>query len=206
MVEYVRFGLTKLYTMLFKQATLKQIKAGKVKLAFRKWKTPSAKAGGLQKTSIGVLLIEEVKKIPSRSITNEWAVKAGYENKEALLQELNTRSEGAVYKIKLRLHGEDPRLELREQLLSAEECIALQKKLQQLERKTTWVNDTLKVIQQHPHTRAADLAGLLHREKDWLKLHIRKLKNLGLTISFEPGYTLSPRGVSYMKWLGKKTK
>lgn len=190
--------------MLFKQATLKQIKEGKVTLAFRKWKTPAAKTGGLQKTSIGVLLMEDVKKVSERSITNEWALKAGYKNKEALLQELHSRSEGTVYKIKLRLHGEDPRLELREQLLSVEECIALQKKLQQLERKTSWVNETLNAIQQHPHTRAADLAGLLHREKDWLKLNIRKLKNLGLTISFEPGYTLSPRGVSYMKWLKKK--
>ena len=30
------------------------------------------------------------------------------------------------------------------------------------------------------------------------KLHVRKLKNLGLTISLGTGYRLSPRGESYL--------
>jgi hypothetical protein len=38
-------------------------------------------------------------------------------------------------------------------------------------------------------------------EKAWLKINIRKLKNLGLTISHNPGYTLSPRGKAYLALL-----
>jgi hypothetical protein len=43
---------------------------------------------------------------------------------------------------------------------------------------------------------AATIARQIGFEKDWLKINIRKLKNLDLTISHDPGYTLSPRGVA----------
>jgi DNA-binding Lrp family transcriptional regulator len=41
---------------------------------------------------------------------------------------------------------------------------------------------------------AGELAEQLGFEKPWLKLQIRKLKELGLTESLSPGYRLSPRG------------
>ena len=41
---------------------------------------------------------------------------------------------------------------------------------------------------------ARTLAERLGCERDWLKPNVRKLKNLGLTISHDPGYALSPRG------------
>jgi hypothetical protein len=47
--------------------------------------------------------------------------------------------------------------------------------------------------------RAADLARMLGREKDWLKINIRKLKNLGLTISHETGDEISPLGKVVLK-------
>ena len=40
---------------------------------------------------------------------------------------------------------------------------------------------------------AGDLAKKADAEKEWLKINVRKLKNLGLTISHQPGYELSPR-------------
>ena len=42
---------------------------------------------------------------------------------------------------------------------------------------------------------------MLNVEKDWLKIHIRKLKNLGFTISHEVGYSISVRGESLIKLL-----
>jgi hypothetical protein len=42
--------------------------------------------------------------------------------------------------------------------------------------------------------RAADLARDLGRACDDFKRDVRKLKNLGLTISLEIGYRLSPKG------------
>ncbi len=45
-----------------------------------------------------------------------------------------------------------------------------------------------------PDRRAADLAGLLRRDRQRFKVDVRKLKSLGLTLSLAVGYRLSPRG------------
>ena len=45
---------------------------------------------------------------------------------------------------------------------------------------------------------AADLAATFGRETQPFKLDVRKLKNLGLTLSLEVGYRLSPRGEAYL--------
>ena len=54
----------------------------------------------------------------------------------------------------------------------------------------------LAAIARHPQVAAQTLATVLGYERDWLKGNVRKLKNLGLTESHHPGYTLSPRGRS----------
>ncbi len=43
-----------------------------------------------------------------------------------------------------------------------------------------------------------DPAAELGRERDPFKIDVRKLKNLGLTLSLETGYRLSPRGRAYL--------
>ena len=57
---------------------------------------------------------------------------------------------------------------------------------------------TLDLIRRRPHTRAPDLAAEVGRERDPFKIDVRKLKNLGLTRSFEVGYEVSPRGLAYL--------
>jgi hypothetical protein len=49
-------------------------------------------------------------------------------------------------------------------------------------------------IEGRPAVAARVLAQRLDYEKDWLKPQIRKLKDLGLTVSLPVGYELSPRG------------
>jgi hypothetical protein len=56
----------------------------------------------------------------------------------------------------------------------------------------------LRAIAARPATRAADLAASFGRETQPFKLDVRKLKNLGLTLSLEVGYRLSPRGEAYL--------
>lgn len=46
----------------------------------------------------------------------------------------------------------------------------------------------------YPERRAGDLADMLKMERLDFKLNIRKLKNLGLTISRGVGYSISPLG------------
>jgi hypothetical protein len=64
-----------------------------------------------------------------------------------------------------------------------------------------WTTKVLRAIAKHPMLPAVELAKKTGFEKAWLKINIRKLKNLGLTISHNPGYTLSPRGKAYLALL-----
>ena len=62
-----------------------------------------------------------------------------------------------------------------------------------------WTEATLAAIAARPATRAADLAADLGRERLEFKRDVRKLKALGLTLSLEVGYRLSPRGQAYWR-------
>lgn len=64
-----------------------------------------------------------------------------------------------------------------------------------------WTLKTLLLIRENPHLKSADLAVKAKKEQEWLKLNIRKLKSLGLTLSHEPGYSLSPLGEAYLAHL-----
>ena len=63
-----------------------------------------------------------------------------------------------------------------------------------LERMGEWTYEYLQAIADHPGQRAPDLAESFGRETAPFKRDVRKLKELGLTISLEIGYELSPRG------------
>jgi hypothetical protein len=73
----------------------------------------------------------------------------------------------------------------------------VRRRLARLDRRGTdgpWIEPTLAVIERRPGVRAGDLAAELGRDRDRFKVDVRKLKDLGLTISLETGYELSPRG------------
>ena len=55
--------------MLLKQAILKAIVAGKITVAFRRWKRPTVKAGGLQRTPRGELAIDALDRVTLAHIT-----------------------------------------------------------------------------------------------------------------------------------------
>ena len=56
----------------------------------------------------------------------------------------------------------------------------------------------MRLIERMPAIRAGDLADEVGRERLAFKADVRKLKNLGLTISLGVGYELSPRGHAYL--------
>ena len=78
---------------------------------------------------------------------------------------------------------------------------AIDGRLDRLDRASShgaWTMETLRLIEAHPETLAADVAALVGRERDPFKLDVRKLKGLGLTESLKVGYRLSPRGRAYL--------
>lgn len=188
--------------MLIPTRDLQLIAEGKISVAFRRWIRPTVKSGGTLRTPVGVLAIESVEPVAEAEITAADAAAAGFSEVRGLLAALGQRTEGSLFRIRLRLQGADPRTELRARAeLSAPELEQLTAKLSRMDDRSkhgAWTFATLQAIRQRPGCRAADLAVLLGLEKDWLKVNIRVLKELGLTESLEVGYRLSPRGETFL--------
>lgn len=195
--------------MLFKKDILEQIGKGTVTMAYRRWAKPAVKPGSTLLTAVGVLQVISVKEITYDSITDKNIQQAGLSSRAQLDKELSFKKEGILYKIVFRLQGEDPRLALREETnITVEEFEQLKTKLEKMDKTSRygpWTETILKLITKHPGKHAIFFAEKLGMEKDWLKLHIRKLKNLGLTISLSVGYEIAPRGEKFMQMLTKKT-
>ena len=184
--------------MIFKLSTLQGIKSGTITLAFRKWKKPAVQKGSRIKTEFAVVEISGITEIDPVEITDDDAVNAGFKDLEQLLKVINSVREGKVYKIGVRYFSEDPRIALRQNTdVNEKDLDNIKRKLERLDRYSkegTWTLAVLRIIRDNPRRRAGDLADMMHKEKDPLKLNIRKLKNLGLTISHDVGYSLSPLG------------
>ena len=193
--------------MLFKQKDLEGIKAEKITLSFRNWKKLSVNVGSEIKTSVGVIKVGSIREVQLEDISDEEAKAAGFASAKSLTGLLASQKEGKIYKIAVSYLKEDPRIELREQsVITVEEFNEIKKALENLDKFSKvgkWTIKTLQAIRENPKMKSADLAVITKKEKEWLKLNVRKLKALGLTISHEPGYTLSPRGEVYMTIIGK---
>ncbi len=188
--------------MLIKRVVLDQIVAGELDTIFRKWRKPTVKHGGELRTAVGMLHIVSVDKMAKSKITTDDATRAGFESKAALLRELDSRADGDIYRITVRPGGVDPRIALRESAdLSPGDVAELRNRLARLDvasKRGPWTTLFLQLLDQNPQVRAADLAAGLGLDKPTFKNDVRKLKALGLTISFSPGYELSPRGKAYL--------
>lgn len=188
--------------MLISQALLSKIAAGDVSVIFRSWRRATVKAGGRLHTAVGLLAIEAVDAVQAGEITSADLAASGHASREALLAELARYPAGQTYRVRLHLAGPDPRAALREQgVLSEAETATIVGALARLDRASrtgAWTGDTMLAIQALPAAPAADLAAGLGQEKEQLKLNVRKLKALGLTVSLETGYRLSPRGESLL--------
>lgn len=191
--------------MLFKEKHLQGIRSGEISLAFRKWKKTAVKTGSLIKTSIGLVEIKAVSEIDASEIKIGDAINAGFASLDELLQLLNKTEQGIIYKIYIDYFDKDPRIALRENInpenVELKEITSKLERFDRYSKQGNWTLEVLKLIHQNPTLRAAVLAQRTRWEKEWLKLNIRKLKNIGLTISHEVGYSISPLGEKYLEWL-----
>jgi len=191
--------------MLFRKEFLERIRTGGVTLAFRRWRRPSVRAGSTLLTPVGHLSIQSVEPVSANLILAGDAKRAGYESREALLDELQRRPDGEIYRIELGPLLPDPRIALREAPAATDaEFQALRTRLSRLDSRApdgAWTFRTLEALRSHPGVRAGDVCCLVGQEKERFKLNVRKLKNLGLTESLGTGYRLSPRGESLLQFL-----
>lgn len=194
--------------MIFRKEFLKKIETGEVTLAFRQWKKLSISEGRTLKTPVGLILYKKIKAIKSKDIKKSDVEKSGFSELADLIRDLS--GEGTIYRIEFVLHGPDPRIELRESTkLQAFEKEILLKKLSALDNSGAikdWVTSVLNYIKLNPGHPSKEIAKELGHDQTKLKLNIRKLKNLGLTISLGTGYKLSPLGRVVLKLLYSSKK
>jgi hypothetical protein len=184
--------------------TLAGLAEGRIDLAFRRWEKPRVKAGGRQRTAIGVVGFDAVAIVPRSAITAAAARRAGFGHRADLLAFLDRRSAGQIYRIELGVVGPDPRVALRDELPDAAVLAEIETRLARLDRASSrgpWTLAVLRAIAANPERRAGDLAAELGRERLPFKVDVRKLKELGLTHSLPIGYRLSPRGAAVLAYL-----
>jgi hypothetical protein len=190
--------------MLFAKRFWEPIRAGDVTMTFRRWKRPQVVAERVYRTPAGRLHVSSVAVVDPGEISDVDARAAGYPDAASLTSDLRGTPEDPIYRISFRyLDESDPRTVLANDSDLSDDAIAeIGRRLDRLDTASTrgpWTRAHLEIIEQHPERRAPDLAAMLGRETQPFKTDVRKLKNLGLTLSFRIGYRLSPRGREYLK-------
>jgi hypothetical protein len=188
--------------MLLRRETLDRIVRSEIVLAFRRWRRPTVRAGGTLLTAAGQLRIGEVSIVDPETISPEDAARAGYPSREALLDELASRTDGDVYRIEFLGVGPDPRVALRQAPLDADHVEQVRSRLAKLDDASpdgAWTERALEVIRDNPGLGSDHLCRLVGQERRRFKGNVRKLKALGLTISLDVGYRLSARGEEYLR-------
>ncbi len=189
--------------MLFAQRFWEPVARGEVTVTFRRWKRRQAIAGNRYRTPQAIIEADAVDVVTVDDITDADARAGGYDDRGSLIADLRGTPDLDLYRIRFHVVDEpDPRSELAaDATLTAGDRADIDRRLDRLDRASShgdWTRETLRLIERRPATRAGDLAAEVGRERLPFKTDVRKLKNLGLTISLAVGYELSPRGQAYL--------
>ena len=191
--------------MLLRMAVLERIVQGEVALVFRRWRRPTVRTGGTLRTAVGMLRILDVAIVDEADISDADAAAAGYTSRASLLADLPAREGRGLYRVAVEFGGADPRIALRElDALSDADVEELLRRLHRLDAGSAegpWTLRVLSTIEAQPGVVSGALAKRLGCDRAWLKPQVRKLKNLGLTVSLQVGYEISPRGRAMLKHL-----
>ncbi|HEU5475217.1 MAG TPA: hypothetical protein VFV67_31625 [Actinophytocola sp.] len=190
--------------MLIEKRLQAGIRDGSITVMFRRWRARQATAGKTYRTAAGLVAVDEVRVLAPSKITRRDALAAGYGSADEARADLRGDPADPVYLLRVRpVFTPDPRSVLADDDdLGPADVAEITRRLDRLDRAGPtgpWTAATLAIIAERPEVRAPDLAASLGRETAPFKLDVRKLKNLGLTISLRVGYRLSPRGAAYLR-------
>ena len=189
--------------MQFEPPLRQGIHDGSITLAFRRWRRCQVVAGHHYRTGLGMALAQTVDVVEPADITPADARDAGFDSVQALVDDLRGDPALPLYRIRFRpLDTPDPRDELAATTtLTESETATIAARLERMDRASKrgpWTMQVLTQIASQPAVSSAVLAPELDWERADFKLHVRRLKELGLTISLDVGYRISPRGAAYL--------
>ncbi len=189
--------------MLFEQRLKEGIHADRISLAFRRWKRCQVVAGRRYRTGLDLIEVEAVDVVTPADIDLAQAAAAGYQTVGELLGGLRLNAQVPLYRIRFhRVKDLDPRDVLAASPATGDELGKLKARLARMDasgKRGPWTHAVLAQVADHPGVVSTELADALGWERQDFKLHVRRLKALGLTISLEVGYRLSPRGEAYVR-------
>jgi hypothetical protein len=182
--------------MLFSARFWPGIADGSIQVAYRRQKRPTVKAGGRLRSPGGYLAIDSVDAVDEATVTDADARAAGHVDRAELFKML--KPDGTLYRIRFHLAGDDPRDALR----TDENIADVAAKVTRLE----WALPILRLIRDNEGVVSTELAPQVGMERMPFKQRVTRLKELGLTISLQTGYRLSPRGAALLRELDAHPK
>ena len=195
--------------MLFQRRFHAGIAAGSVTKTFRVWSKPQVKVGGRYAVGkVGLLQVEAIEQVSLASISDADMAAAGFDSREKMTKYLRRASrtpfteDTTIYAVTFHFDGADDRPTPDTAAVSTVEAVnELSSKLEGMDERSKlgpWTLAVLGVIEKQPGVVSTELANQLGRERQRFKSDVRKLKKLGLTVSLEVGYRLSPKGESLL--------
>jgi hypothetical protein len=187
--------------VLINRDTAEGIANGTITLVLRRWDAPRARPGGTQRTVAGTIRIDAVAEYPARYRVNaEQARAAGFPDAKAAQRELDRRPAKHTYAIAVSYLGPDERPSLAaDDRPSPDDVASIAARLDRWDAATEpWTRRYLELIAANEAVRAPDLAARVGLDVPRFKRRVRQLKGLGLTISLDVGYRLSPRGKAFL--------
>ena len=188
--------------MLLNRDTAEGIANGSITLVLRRWDKPRARPGGTQRTVAGTIRVDAVAEHPGGyRVTAAQARAAGYPDAKSAQKDLDRRPAEHTYVITVSYLAPDERPDLAaDDELSAADVEAITARLDRWDAATEpWTRPYLEMIGANEAVRAPDLAARVGLDVPRFKRRVRQLKGLGLTISLDVGYRLSPRGRAYLR-------
>jgi hypothetical protein len=193
--------------VLLNRDTAEGIANGSITLVLRRWDAPRAKAGRTQRTMAGTIRVDAVTEYPgSYRVTAAQARAAGFPDAKSAQRELDRRPARHTYAIAVSYLAPDERPELAaDDKLSDADAEEIASRLQRWDAATEpWTRRYLEMIGDNEGVRAPDLAAHVGLDVPRFKRRVRQLKSLGLTISLDVGYRLSPRGRAFLQLAAKR--
>jgi hypothetical protein len=190
--------------VLLNRATADGIADGSISVVLRRWNAPRAKPGGTQRTAAGTIHIDSVTEHPGDyRVTAAQARAAGFPDATSAQAALDRRPAKHTYVIEVSYLAPDERPALAaDDALTDDDVTAISARLSRLDAASStgpWTRRYLDLVRSNEAVRAPDLAAREDLDVPRFKRRVRQLKALGLTISLDVGYRISPRGKAFLE-------